>query len=134
MKINHIALVTLLCCLIGTTTSFGQAKGFAFGVKGGVNLSKLSMGSVLSTRYDNNGNPYLAYNGREVRDNLQESYDSRTGFSGGVFTRGLASICLFSPRYLFPPKGVPSTSSAMTRTLPPLSRWTYVSVASMYPF
>lgn len=87
MKINHIALITLLACLMGTTSSFGQAKGFAFGVKGGVNLSKLSMGSVLSTRYDNNGNPYLAYNGREVRDNLQESYDSRTGFSGGVFAR-----------------------------------------------
>ncbi|GAB2791090.1 hypothetical protein GCM10027275_40040 [Rhabdobacter roseus] len=72
---------------LALSTSYGQSKGFAFGLKGGVNLSKLSMGDVLTTRYDNNGNPYLNYNGQEVRDNLRESYDSRTGFSGGVYAR-----------------------------------------------
>jgi hypothetical protein len=80
-------LALLLLCLTTPQLSFGQAKGFALGIKGGVNLSKLTMGEVLSTRYDANGNPYLGYNGQVVRDNLRESYDSRTGFVGGVYAR-----------------------------------------------
>jgi len=60
---------------------------FTMGFKGGVNLSQLTMGNFLTTRYDANGNPYLNYNGQEVRDNLQESFDSKTGWSGGVYMR-----------------------------------------------
>lgn len=86
MKKYLFLFIALLGSLWGST-SYGQAKGFAFGVKGGVNLSKLTMGSIVTTRYDANGNPYLAYNGQEVRDNIQESFDSRTGFSGGVYAR-----------------------------------------------
>ncbi len=91
MKIKNTAIILLFCCL-GGFVSYGQQSkprggGFAFGVKGGVNLSQLSMGSFLTTRYDQNGNSYLKYNGQVVRDNIQESLDSKTGFAGGVYAR-----------------------------------------------
>lgn len=104
MKIKHIILATLLSCSIGASTSFGQAKGFAFGVKGGVNLSQLSMGTILTTRYDGNGNPYLTYNGKEVRDNIQESLDSRTGFAGGIYAR-FGKHLFIQPEVLVSTKG-----------------------------
>lgn len=87
MKNKRFLIALLLCCLLSASSSFAQTKGFAFGVRGGVNLSQLSVGNVLMTRYDANGNPYLKYNGQEVRDNIQESIDSRTGFAGGVYAR-----------------------------------------------
>ncbi len=91
MKMKTTVLALALCCL-GAFTSHGQdvkprRGGFAFGLKGGVNLSQLSMGNFLTTRYDQNGNSYLKYNGQEVRDNIQESIGSRTGFAGGVYMR-----------------------------------------------
>ena len=90
MKKTSIASIALLICCLCGTASFAQNRkggGFAFGVKGGVNLSQLTMGNFLTTRYDANGNPFLKYNGQEVRDNIQESLDSRTGFAGGVYMR-----------------------------------------------
>jgi len=89
MKKTRITVLLLLCCL-GSTATFAQNRkgsGFTFGLKGGVNLSQLTMGDFLTTRYDANGNPFLKYNGQEVRDNIQESLDSRTGFAGGVYMR-----------------------------------------------
>jgi len=90
MKKNRIVpILLLICCLCGTA-SFAQDRkgsGFTFGLKGGINLSQLTMGDFLTTRYDANGNPFLKYNGQEVRDNIQESLDSRTGFAGGVYMR-----------------------------------------------
>lgn len=81
-------LVLFLLTFFGLfSQAVAQSKGFTFGFKGGVNLSKLSMGEVLSTRYDSNGNPYINYNGQEVRDNLRESLDSKTGFVGGIYMR-----------------------------------------------
>ena len=90
MKKTSIATSALLLCCLCSMTSFAQTRkggGFAFGVKGGVNLSQLTMGNFLTTRHDANGNPFLKYNGQEVRDNIQESLDSRTGFAGGVYMR-----------------------------------------------
>lgn len=104
MKTTRVILITLFCCLLGATVSFGQAKGFAFGVKGGMNLSRLSMGNFLTTRYDGNGNPYLSYNGQEVRDNIQESLDSRTGFVGGVYAR-FGKHLFIQPEVLVSTKG-----------------------------
>jgi hypothetical protein len=81
----------LILLLVGFVTLssplLAQSKRFTFGIKGGVNLSKLSMGDFMTTRYDVNGNPYLNYNGQTVRDNLKESFDSKTGWSGGVYMR-----------------------------------------------
>jgi hypothetical protein len=87
MKTKFFIMPALLCFLLSTSDAFSQAKGFAFGVRGGMNLSKLSTGNILTTRYDEHGNPFLKYNGQEVRDNIQESLDSRTGFVGGAYAR-----------------------------------------------
>lgn len=86
-KITACLLLLLLAVFALFNQALAQSKGFAFGFKGGVNLSKLSMGEALSTRYDSNGNPYINYNGQEVRDNLRESFDSKTGFVGGIYMR-----------------------------------------------
>ncbi|MFN8355628.1 MAG: porin family protein [Spirosomataceae bacterium] len=64
-----------------------QTKGFAFGFKGGANLSKLSMGDFLTARLNANGTPTLDFNGQVIRDNLRESFDSYTGFAGGFWMR-----------------------------------------------
>lgn len=69
-----------------------------------MNLSQLSTGNVLITRYDDNGNPFLKYNGQEVRDNLQESIDSRTGFAGGVYAR-FGKHLFVQPEVLLSTKG-----------------------------
>lgn len=89
MKNSRIALVLLFVLTsLSITESYGQIKkGFTLGIKGGVNLTKLTMGEVLGTRYDSNGNPYLSYNGQEVRDELKESFDTKTGYSGGIYMR-----------------------------------------------
>ncbi|HEV7347538.1 porin family protein [Telluribacter sp.] len=104
MKNIKSGLLALLLCVAAPQLSFGQAKGFALGIKGGVNLSKLSMGEVLTTRYDGNGNPYLGYNGQVVRDNLRESYDTRTGFVGGVYAR-FGKHLFIQPEVLVSTKG-----------------------------
>ena len=104
MKNNRPLIALLLCCLLSASSSFAQTKGFAFGVRGGVNLSKLTTGNVLITRYDDNGNPFLKYNGQEVRDNIQESFDSRTGFAGGVYAR-FGKHLFVQPEVLLSTKG-----------------------------
>lgn len=98
-------ILLLLLAVFGLfNQAFAQSKGFAFGFKGGVNLSKLSMGEALSTRYDSNGNPYINYNGQEVRDNLRESLDSKTGFVGGIYMR-FGRHLFFQPELLVSNKG-----------------------------
>ncbi len=82
------AFILMTIALLTITDGYGQIKkGFTFGVKGGVNLTRLAMGEVFGTRYDSNGNPYLSYNGQEVRDQLKESFDTKTGYSGGIYMR-----------------------------------------------
>lgn len=79
-KVLLLAALTALPAL-----SFAQ---FSIGVKGGVNLSKLSFGNVLSVnRLNANGTPAVTVNGQEVRDNFQQSLNSRTGTSFGIYTR-----------------------------------------------
>ena len=66
MKIKNTVIALMICCLCGSVT-YGQNRkggGFSFGVKGGMNLSQLSMGNFLTTRYDANGNPFLKYDGQ----------------------------------------------------------------------
>lgn len=101
MKKTVLGFTMFLLAMVGSQT---YAQHFAFGIKGGVNLSKLSMGNFLSTRHDANGNPYLKYDGREVRDNLNESFESKTGWVGGVFFRFGKTIHL-QPEILVSTKG-----------------------------
>ena len=87
-NVKYTVLFILSAFLFLTSTAQAQIKkGFTMGIKGGVNLTKLTMGEVLGTRYDANGNPYLSYNGQEVRDQLKESFDSKNGYSGGIYMR-----------------------------------------------
>ena len=66
--------------------SFAQS-GFQIGVKGGVNLSKLSFGNFISTSTNPNGSPSVGVDGQTFRDNLRESLDSKTGTSFGIYAR-----------------------------------------------
>jgi hypothetical protein len=100
--LTKIAFIGMLS-LLGITNSQAQ-KGFAFGIKGGINLSRLTMGDVFTTRYDNNGNPYLGYNGQEVKDNLKQSFDTRTGFVGGIYAR-IGKTIFVQPEVLVSTKG-----------------------------
>ncbi|WP_229254172.1 porin family protein [Dyadobacter sp. NIV53] len=82
----------------------GTKKGFAFGIKGGVNLSRLTMGDVFTTRYDDNGNPYLGYDGKAVRDNIKQSFNTRTGAVGGIYAR-FGRTLFIQPEVLVSTKG-----------------------------
>lgn len=93
-----------LICIFALTSAQAQKKGFAFGIKGGVNLSRLTMGDVFTTRYDDNGNPYLGYDGKEVKDNLKQSFDTRTGAVGGIYMR-FGKTLFIQPEVLVSTKG-----------------------------
>ncbi|OJV17073.1 MAG: hypothetical protein BGO21_28530 [Dyadobacter sp. 50-39] len=93
-----------LLCIFAFSNAQAQKKGFAFGIKGGVNLSRLTMGDVFTTRYDENGNPYLGYDGKEVRDNLKESFNTRTGAVGGIWMR-FGKTLFIQPEALVSTKG-----------------------------
>lgn len=103
MKRNLLIAFILLLTAAGNS-ALAQGKKFTMGIKGGVNLSQLTMGDFLTTRYDMQGNPYLNYNGQTVRDNLQESFDSKTGLSGGIYMR-FGSGFYVQPEFLISTKG-----------------------------
>ena len=60
---------------------------FQFGIKGGVNLSKLTFGNFVTTGTNSNGSPSVNVDGQTFRDNLSDSFNSRTGTSFGVYAR-----------------------------------------------
>jgi hypothetical protein len=103
---NILKKVACICLLflLGLTSAQAQKKGFAFGIKGGVNLSRLTMGNVFTTRYDDSGNPYLGYDGKEVKDNLKQSFDTRTGAVGGIYAR-FGRTLFIQPEVLVSTKG-----------------------------
>ncbi|RYC71527.1 MULTISPECIES: porin family protein [Spirosoma] len=76
-----IAALTLLPAL-----TFAQG-GFQIGIKGGVNLSKLSFGPFVSTTTNSNGSPSVNVDGQTFRNSISDSYKSRTGTSFGIYTR-----------------------------------------------
>lgn len=80
-KILLFATLTLLPAL-----TFAQG-GFQFGIKGGVNLSRLSFGEFVKTSTNTNGSPAVNVDGQTFRDNLRDSFNSRTGTSFGIYTR-----------------------------------------------
>ncbi|MCK8490531.1 MULTISPECIES: porin family protein [Spirosoma] len=66
--------------------TFAQG-GFQIGIKGGVNLSKLSFGNFVRTGTTGTGQPTVGVDGQTFRDNLSASLDTRTGTSFGIYTR-----------------------------------------------
>lgn len=79
-KILLFATLTLLPAL-----TFAQ--GFQIGVKGGVNLSKLSFGDFVSTGTNANGSPTVNVDGQTFRNNLSDSFNSKMGTSFGIYMR-----------------------------------------------
>ncbi|MVM31274.1 outer membrane beta-barrel protein [Spirosoma sp. HMF4905] len=63
------------------------AQGFQIGIKGGVNLSKLTFGDFVSTGTNANGSPNVSVDGQTFRNNLQASLDSKMGTSFGIYMR-----------------------------------------------
>ncbi|WP_266367213.1 porin family protein [Tellurirhabdus rosea] len=64
-----------------------QLRSFSFGVKGGVNLSQFKTGDFVTTRLNANGSPQVGFDGQVLRDNIRESFDSKTGWAYGIYTR-----------------------------------------------
>ncbi len=80
----------LLFTAIGVALTLIPALSFAqfqLGIKGGVNLSKLTFGSFVSTGTNANGSPSVGVDGETFRNSIRESLDSRTGTSFGIYTR-----------------------------------------------
>ncbi|MEZ0541135.1 outer membrane beta-barrel protein [Fibrella arboris] len=72
---------------IAVLPALTYAQGFQIGVKGGVNLSRLTFGEFVSTGTNGNGSPTVDVNGQTLRNNISDSYKSRTGTSFGIYTR-----------------------------------------------
>ncbi|MFD2574159.1 porin family protein [Spirosoma soli] len=66
--------------------SFAQG-GFQIGIKGGVNLSRLSFGNFISADANPNGSPNVNIDGQTFRNSINDSFASRTGTSFGIYTR-----------------------------------------------
>ncbi|WP_420150961.1 porin family protein [Spirosoma sp.] len=82
MKKNLLFIaLTLLPAL-----TFAQS-GFQLGIKGGVNLSKLSFGNFVKTGTNSNGSPSVGVDGQTFRNSISDSYASRTGTSFGIYAR-----------------------------------------------
>ncbi|MGV3559193.1 porin family protein [Larkinella arboricola] len=96
---KKLLLLGLVLCLPALT--FAQ---FSIGVKGGMNLSQFTMGEFVKTRLNANGTPQVSVSGRTIRDNLKESFDSRTGWAYGIYTRFGKNIYL-QPELLVSSKG-----------------------------
>jgi hypothetical protein len=95
-KILFLTALALLPAL-----SFAQ---FNLGIKGGVNLSKFSFGNFATARLNPNGLPAVSLNGQIIRDNLAESFNSRTGSSFGIWAR-LGDNLFLQPEVMFSTRG-----------------------------
>lgn len=81
---RNILLGTALAIL--PLFTFAQG-GFQIGLKGGVNLSRLTVGNFVSASTNPNGTPAVGVDGQTFRNNINASLNSRTGTSFGVYTR-----------------------------------------------
>lgn len=85
----------LTALLTTAATAQKRGSGFALGLKGGVNLSQLQTGPFIR-----NGQ----YDGQVLRENLEQSWDSRNGFTGGLFMR-FGRTLFFQPEVLYSGRG-----------------------------
>lgn len=81
---KKVLLVVMMTVLGSAAVAQGS---FSVGIKGGVNLSELKTGDFLVTRLNANGSPQVDFNGREIRDNLRNSFETRTGWAYGAYAR-----------------------------------------------
>ncbi len=90
-------LLACACTLLLASAASAQKRGsgFALGIKGGVNLSQLKTGSFIR-----NGQ----YDGQVLGENLSQSWESRNGYTGGVFMRFGRTLFL-QPEILYSGRG-----------------------------
>jgi hypothetical protein len=81
---KKLLLGVALACFPLLTQAQG---GFQIGIKGGVNLSRLTLGNFANTSTNPNGSPSVGVDGQTFRNNISASLDSRTGYSFGLYTR-----------------------------------------------
>ncbi|MBD2703095.1 PorT family protein [Spirosoma sp. BT702] len=94
-KVLFFASLILLPAL-----SFAQ---FEIGIKGGVNLSKLSFGNFVQTGTNGNGSPTASVDGQTFRNSISDSYETRTGTSFGIYTR-IGGALFVQPELLYSTK------------------------------
>lgn len=88
MKNTFASMKTFLLGLaITALPALSFAQSFQIGVKGGINLSKLTFGEFVSTNTNANGSPSVDVNGQTLRNSISDSYRSKTGTSFGIYTR-----------------------------------------------
>lgn len=89
MKKNLLfATVFATVCLLPAFSSAQSSDGgFQLGIKGGVNLSRLSFGPFVNAGTNPNGSPTVNVDGQTFRNSISDSYNSRTGTSFGIYTR-----------------------------------------------
>ena len=91
---KHLLFIAL--SLLVSTAAFAQKQSFfKVGLKAGANLSQLRTGDFLA-----NGQ----YNGQTLSQNLEQSWNSRTGFVGGLWVRVGRTLYL-QPELLYSGKG-----------------------------
>lgn len=87
MKHNIMPMKKALFGLAIALLPLAARAQFQIGIKGGVNLSRLAFGPFANVGSNSNGTPKVDVNGQTFRDNLNESLNSKTGTSFGIYTR-----------------------------------------------
>lgn len=77
----------LLFASLALLPALSFAQGFQIGIKGGVNLSKLSFGNFVNASTNANGSPNVSFDGQTFRNNVNDSFGSKMGTSFGIYTR-----------------------------------------------
>jgi Outer membrane protein beta-barrel domain len=98
MKTKHL----IFCILILFTQSTFSQNLFEVGLKGGLNLAQLKTGKFITTPLKD-GQPW-SYNGQVLKDNLQQSYETRRGYIFGAYAR-IGRKLYFGPEVYVATKG-----------------------------
>lgn len=94
-------ILGILACLIITCSTTAQT--FQLGIKGGVTLSQLKTGEFFTTPFKD-GQPW-SYKGEVLKENLQNSYDTRTGYVFGAYAKLGTRKLYFNPEVYVATKG-----------------------------
>lgn len=77
----------ILFASLSVLPALSFAQGFQIGIKGGVNLSKLSFGNFVDASTNANGSPNVGFDGETFRNSISDSFNSKMGTSFGVYAR-----------------------------------------------
>lgn len=75
--------------------------GFTWGLRGGINLSQMTLTNINPVRVQANGLPQLNSNGRVIRDEFLSNSQYSLGYVGGLFLRMTRGSFYFQPEALY---------------------------------